>query len=79
MKPDTILVQATDASRPVFQPGASRRVIRDGADVFVIRDTPVEVPNTRYYQRRIQAGDLVIVRRVVAISPPAASRRDKRE
>lgn len=48
---------------PVMREGARRRI--DGAtgrDVAMIYgDDVVEVPETRYYARRIQMGDLVVV------------------
>jgi hypothetical protein len=60
----TIWVKAADPSRPVFLIGRKRELDADGRDLHVIRDTPVEVPDVRYYRRRIEAGDLVLVPRV---------------
>jgi len=46
---------------PVFMADMPRVLDDGGKDVNVIRDEPVEVPDTRYYRNRIRAGDLVLV------------------
>ena len=48
---------------PVFMEGFSRRRLdENGQDMTVIAgDVAVEVPNTRYYRRRIDKGDLIRV------------------
>lgn len=59
-KEDTLVVKA-GKNGPVFLEGKPRKLDADGNDVNVIRDEVVEVPNTRYYRRRIAVGDLVLV------------------
>jgi hypothetical protein len=55
-------VRAAHPDRPVPIPGVKRQLGEDGRDVHVIRsDAVVEVESTRYYRRRIAAGDLVLV------------------
>lgn len=64
MKPDTLLVKAAHAGRPVFMPH-NVRVFVDGIDKYQIRQDPVVVPNTRFYRQRVRKGDLVLVEAVV--------------
>lgn len=46
---------------PVHREGGVREVDANGRDLLTITDQPVEVPNTRYYRRRLAMGDLVTV------------------
>jgi len=47
---------------PVILEGEKRRKLDEsGQDTNVIRDEAVLVPNTRYYRRRIEKGDLVLI------------------
>jgi len=60
MKSDTIKVKGGPHG-PVFLEGMRRELDADGKDKHVIREGETrEVPNTRYYRKRIEAGDLVI-------------------
>lgn len=46
---------------PVHREGGAREVDAQGRDLLTITDQVVEVPDTRYYRRRIAMGDLVVV------------------
>lgn len=47
---------------PVHMPGLGvRQLDASGKDIHVISDQVVEVPDTRFYRRRIEKGDLVVV------------------
>lgn len=54
-------VKAADPKKPVFLPGQKRRLSADGREIGVIQDELLEVPNERYYRRRIEAGDLILI------------------
>jgi len=66
---ETITVKA-GPNGPVFRAGEKRQLDEDGNDITTIGDKPVEVPNTRYYRRRIQVGDLVEVEIRQAVTEP---------
>lgn len=61
MATETIRVKAADPKKPVFLPGQRRRLNAEGREISVIQDELLEVPNERYYRRRIEAGDLIAV------------------
>ena len=42
---------------------------------MIYADQPVEVPNVRYYRRRIIKGDLVEVREAASVPVPTKSRK----
>lgn len=65
-KSATLKVRAADPAKPVPIAGVKREVDADGRDKHVIRSEWMDVPNTRYFRKRIQAGDLV------EYAPPAA-------
>lgn len=46
---------------PVHREGGLREVDAQGRDLLTIGEQPVQVPNTRYYRRRIAMGDLLVV------------------
>lgn len=73
---DTITVKA-GANGPVFRAGVKRQLDENGKDTTAIGEEPVEVPNTRYYRRRIQVGDLVEVEVVAKIAEPTNMRAGK--
>jgi hypothetical protein len=83
MKPKTLTVKAAVFGRPVFMSGyGPRRVMAHGKDLNVITFEEARiVPNTRYYQRRIVKGDLVIVEesKPVAESKPLAAKPKLKE
>jgi len=47
---------------PVHREGGNRELDAQGKDLLTITDQVVEVPDTRYYRKRIEAGDLVEVK-----------------
>lgn len=47
---------------PVLMAGKKRSLDEGGADTTVIGDEPVEVENTLYYRKRIEAGELIEVK-----------------
>lgn len=64
VKPSMIVTAVP--GRLVFLEGMriSDRVLVDGKDTKCVSETePTEVPNTRYYRRRLAAGDLVLAQK----------------
>lgn len=74
-KPQTLLVKATHPERPC--PKQRRHAQWDPATgrdrSMIYADTPVEVPNNRYYRRRIAKGDLATV---VPVAPKKTGKED---
>jgi len=69
--PSKIRVKA-GANGPVFMEGFPRRRLdENGRDMSVITDVAVEVPNTRYYRRRLLKCDLI---RVIEMPSDARAR-----
>lgn len=72
----TLLVKAAHADRPC--PKADGRNVFDrktGRNArFIYSDAPQEVPNIRFYRRRIAAGDLV---EVTTLAPKASTTKAK--
>lgn len=65
----TLRVRAAHPDRPVFQPGMRRTIADDGREMSAIyADQVVEVPNERFYRRRIAVGDLVLVTEVAEVA-----------
>lgn len=62
MTPATITVKAAPGVR-VPQEGMPRR--------YITETTPVTVPDSAYYRRRIADGDLALAAETVAVSGPA--------
>lgn len=69
-KTATLLVKAVKHPCPMLR----TRILtdKDGNDLTVIKSEPVEVPNVRYYRRRVEAGDLELV-----VSAPVAAKKVK--
>jgi hypothetical protein len=72
----TLTVRAAKADKPVPMARSRRHLDsktgRDRNKIYA--DTPVEVPNVRYYRRRVQTGELLLVAAPVT---PKASRPTK--
>jgi hypothetical protein len=73
-KPETITVVATHEDRPVRKPTQLHQLYfgedgkrRDRQSIY--HDTPTEVPNNRFYRRRILKGDLSLASASPTASP----------
>jgi hypothetical protein len=57
----TLTIRATDPAKPVPRQRTWRQLDKAGKDVSVIGTEPVEVPNNRYYRRRVITGEAKLV------------------
>jgi hypothetical protein len=57
----TLTIRSTDPAKPVPRQRTWRQLDKAGKDVSVIGTEPVEVPNNRYYRRRVTTGEAELV------------------
>lgn len=76
MKTKTLLVKAAHSDRPCPMVRTRRRIDSDtGRDrTMIYADEAIEVPNIRFYRRRILKGDLIVA--TASRPQPAAPRAE---